>query len=204
MTLPAQTVSYPRADFVASAGAVNARTFLAELKAAALPALSVAVNVTDAIVAYSAVLDPSQESTAASVVTTHSGTAFASTIQRVVAEPAASDDSGSEVVRLTLDTGPLPAGDYVLSWYLELATTTTTGTTEARGLLYATKNAGARTERGQANRERASWFPMSGSMPAVIVDGDRYVFELAYQRIGDSGNAARVQRARLSWVGKAT
>lgn len=201
MTAPLQTLAYSRAAFTTSGGIVNARSLFVELLNAGLPALGATPDPTQVLVQYSAVLDGAQEADAAAVVAAHDGLAFAPAIQRNTLEAQASDDSGNEVVRLFLDTGPLPAGDYVLSWYLEAATTADTGDSSVQAMLYASKNGSARVERGQANYTGDQWGPpFSGTVPATVQDGDRYRFELCFRRLGLAGNAARVQRARLGWV----
>jgi hypothetical protein len=80
---------------------------------------------------------------------------------------------------------------------MELAATSFTGLSACRGFLYVRKNGGSRAERGQKTVKDTNPDPMSGNVDQTVADGDRFVLELAYQRVGDAGNAARVQRARL-------
>lgn len=114
-----------------------------------------------------------------------------------VSESESSDDSGVPIVKVHLDDiMPMP-GDYTLYWYMEIMTTTTTGSSGARGILNVTKN-GSKVERARHHNSENQERNMSGAFPFTVTAGEVYSFELTFERIGASGNAARAQRARLA------
>jgi len=193
------TLTYPLTDFTTSSGVVNKAVLQQEMVDAGLSATHVATTDTECIITFSVLLDQADVLNADSVVAAHAGTGFGSTIQREIDESEDSDDTGAEVVKVTLNTGVMPAGNYSLDWYMELALTTSTGGSGSRGYLYVTKNGGTRTERARMVSGDNQWRNMSGGIPQVVNDGDQYVFELAFERIGSSGNAARARRARIGW-----
>ena len=58
----------------------------------------------------------------------------------------------------------------------------------------------ADVERAESNNDLDQWLAMGGSIPLAINDGDTYGLTFNYKRIGASGNAAKIRRARLSFV----
>lgn len=196
-------LTIPLTDFTSLGGnSVNANILKQEFEDAGLTVTVQGVSVSASVVNAQFAGDPTSGDLSAidAVIAAHTGGDFAATLQRAISEAADSDDTGDEIEKVSLDTGALPAGIYLLGWYLELATTTTTGTSGARGRLQVTKNGGTQTERAQSNAENDQWDPMSGSLSEEVVDGDSYEFALTFERIGVSGNAARAQRGRLTWT----
>lgn len=134
------------------------------------------------------------------VVAAHQGDDFTTFPAKVTVEAESSDDSGSEIVKASL-TGILPSpGTYILMWYMEIGVTTTTGSTGVRGKLNVTKNSGSKIERAISHGGESQYKDMSGTFPFIAEAGDTYDFELTYERIGTSGNAAKAQRARIAVV----
>lgn len=134
------------------------------------------------------------------IVDNHLGTDFTVFPQKDVSEGESSDDSGNEVVKVALQN-LLPAqGTYLLMWYQEISTTTTTGNSGARGILKVKKNS-VITERGLTHNGEHLYRNMSGSFIFTINPedvGGIYSFALYYRRIGVSGNAAKSQRGRIA------
>lgn len=196
-------LSYPLSDFTTSGGVVNAVVLKQELGDAELSVTVQSVSASDTVANLFFTGDPSDADVAAidAVVAAHAGTGFSPTLQKEVLLAEDSDDSGDEKVRLTLDTGVQPAGTYLISWRMELAVTEATGSHACRGHLNVRKNGtGGFTEQAQNNWGEAVWSGFTGALALELVDGDRYEFQLSYERIGAVGNAARVQRARMTWV----
>jgi hypothetical protein len=195
-------LSYPLTDFVASGGVVNIDLLQQTLKDATLTVTVQGASKSTAVVNIMLVGDPSAAdlTTIDGIVATHTGAAFSPTLQRVVVDAEASSDTGTEDVRATLSTGPLPKGTYSLTWYCELSLTSASTTAGVRGLMYYTRSGAARTELSQTNVGVSYWVPLAGGVSEDVVDGGSYVFELAYLRFGAAGNAARIRRARISWV----
>jgi len=108
-----------------------------------------------------------------------------------------SDDTGDEVVKVSLFTGILAEGSYNISWHMEHATTIITGTTGSRAALYARKNSRDFIEYSQDANGENQFKLFSSSVILSANPGDSYEFELRHERIGASGNASRAQRARL-------
>lgn len=129
-----------------------------------------------------------------SVVAAHEGAVFSSSWQSASDESETSDDSGSIVDKATLDTGYLPAGSYLLTWYMEMATTNSVG--GIRAALRAAKSGNSLSLRAEHNTQLNDWQSMSGSLLFNVKDGDRYDLRLSYIRTGSS-DPARVQRARI-------
>lgn len=140
------------------------------------------------------------ESALDAVVAAHQGDDFTTMPAKVTVEAESSDDSGSETVKASLP-GVLPSpGTYLLMWYMEIGVTTTTGSTGVRGKLNVTKNGGSAIERAISHGGESQYSDMSGTFPFTAEAGDTYDFELTYERIGTSGNAAKAQRARIAVV----
>jgi hypothetical protein len=192
------TLTYPRSD--TPNDRVNKDILNQELSEASLSVsvLGISISGTDIRIDLSGNASVDDETAINSVIAAHQGSDFSTTTQSSFSEAASSDDTNGIIEKTALSTGLLPAGTYLMSWYMELATTTTTGTTGARGFLNVSKNGAAAVERAQSNNDLNQWVPMSGSLPVTVVDGDSYSMSLSFQRIGIVGNAARAQRARLT------
>lgn len=130
-----------------------------------------------------------------SVIAAHEGADFSSDSQFAKSETESTSDTGSVVDKLTLDSGAMPAGEYMVQWYMEVACTTDGG--EVTGAFRASKNGSALNILGQQSSNNSYWTSMSGSYLFTLVDGDTVDARLSYQRSGTSGNAAKVQRARI-------
>lgn len=191
--------TYPKSQTVT--GNVNNDILRQELEDAGLsvPLNTVYQEGTDVIILLDGNATAADETAASGVVSAHTGEAFAQPPLTAFSEPEVSDDTGSEVEKVSLSTGPLQKGTYIVGWGLELATTTTTGTTVARGSLYVDKNAAGEVERSQHNVDIELWDSgMSGSLAFLAVAGDSYVFSLRFRRVGAASNAARAQRGRIT------
>jgi len=143
-------------------------------------------------------ISPAEEAQLDALVAAHQGEAFSTLPQKAFSEVEVSDDTGNEIQKVAIDTGPLPSGTYLVGWYQELAVTTTTGSTGSRGRFNVTKNGGPKIERAQQNADTDQWTPMSGSLSLEVEDGETYNFQITFERIGTNLNAARAQRGRIT------
>jgi hypothetical protein len=130
-------------------------------------------------------------------VVAHQGGSWASLPVTEVSESESSDDSGNEQTKLTLDTGLLPAGQYLLGWYCEIKTASEVTNTAAIAKLYVTKNGGAEVERGENVWPYPQYNDFGGGFPVTVTDGESYTMRLAYERLGASSNPVTIQRARM-------
>lgn len=195
-------LSYPIADFTngSFSGEVNDDILKQELITAGLPATSVSSSGTVTNMFFDGYLSPTDISTADTVVSNHTGSVFSPILIKETDLAEESDDTGNEITKLTLDTGPQQAGTYLIGWRMEMAITSTSTTTACRAHLNVQKNGGSVNEQAQDNWGETVWSGFSGSLAVDVEDGDQFEFSLTYERIGDSGNAARAQRARMTWV----
>jgi hypothetical protein len=130
-------------------------------------------------------------------VAAHTGGSFASLPVTEVSESESSDDSGDEQTKLTLDTGLLPAGKYLLGWYCEIKTTSDLANSGVVARLYADVNGGGETERGTKTWNLPAYNDFSGSFPIEVDAGEQYELRLAYERLGASSNEVFIRRARM-------
>lgn len=184
-------------------GTANANVLKQELEDASLsvPVNDVVVQGTTITITLSGNASDADETAVDAVIAAHDGAGFDAVPKTTFSEAEVSDDTGSEVEKVGLSVGPMEAGTYLLGWYMEMATTTNTGTSGAQGHMYVTKNGGSAIERGQHSVGENQWDSgMSGSVPFTVVDGESYSFSLTFERIGVAGNAARARRGRLTLV----
>jgi hypothetical protein len=130
-------------------------------------------------------------------VAAHVGGGYASPPITEILEAETSDDSGDEQTRLELDSGLLPAGNYLLGWYSEVKLNAVVTNTAVAVRLYVNKNGNGEVERGLCTWPYPQYHDFAGSFPFVAADGDRYELRLAWERLGASSNPAFIQRARL-------
>jgi len=130
------------------------------------------------------------------LVTAHTGGAFSGSKQSAVAEAEDTNDTTTESVRVTLDAGKLPPGDYLVVWSCELCVTSVIASSGVQANFYVTKNGGSRSEQGQAGTDVNVYDTRAASAILTVLAGDSYKFELGYKRIG-AANTAKMQRARI-------
>lgn len=193
---------YPLTDFVASAGTINTLVLKQELINAGLSVTvgGVSPNSTTCTIVLLGTPTATDITKINAVVAAHTGTAFSPTLKTVYAEAVQSDDSGNEVVLATLTTGVMPAGVYLSSWYVELATASYSTTTGSCGRVKYNLSGSGDVEGAITTVGSPAFTSFSGALAVVMKDGDTYVNKLTLQRVGTSGNAAKAQRARMTWV----
>lgn len=132
------------------------------------------------------------------VIAAHQGDSFATIPIYVSSEAESNDDTGSEIQKLELVSGVLPAGSYVLGWHIEHRMTSVTSTSICKAFLTMAKNGAAEGEISQNHNDLIVNTNFGSAFPFQVLDGETYTFRLKYQRVGASGNAARCRRARMS------
>ena len=108
-------------------------------------------------------------------------------------EEGTASTTGSNVARVTLNTGSIPAGTYRLEWYAELTTNTTGQDVEAGVLFDDTLVADINIEL----KDSRSWVPFSGFYEAALGAGS-YTMVLGYG--SERENTAQIRRARLVFI----
>lgn len=154
---------------------------------------SVTFSGTNIVVLFGSLITSAEQAALDAVIAAHQGSAFSEPPLSTFAEAEVSDDSGTEQVLASIPSGPLRAGTYLISWYLEVAATTTSSSSGSQGRF---KLDG--TERGTTTNGNSQWTSMGGSVPLTVVDGQALDLQLSYERVGNAGNAARARRARLT------
>ena len=134
------------------------------------------------------------------VVEAHAGDDFVEVPLTEIAVSETSDDSGSEITKVTMTTGALPAGSYTIIWHMEHKVNTNTGNTASRATLYYSKNGDTPSQFLQNNVILDQWVEFGSSYPIDVNDGDSWLFTLRHQRIGTSGNASHCRRGRIALV----
>jgi len=130
-------------------------------------------------------------------VAAHVGGAFSPDVQKAIVEAEATNDTTTEVVRATLTTGKLPAGEYQIVWSAELAVASVVANTGCQANFYVTKNGGARNERGQGVADSPLYDTRSAVGFLTIEAGDEFVFELAFKKVGGPAQTAKIQSAHI-------
>ena len=194
------TLTFPKSDTVNNK--VNSSILKQELDDARLSILveSVSLVGTSVKIGLTGTATTDDETKITAVISAHAGEDFASVPQVAADEALVSDDTGTVIQKLQLSTGALPAGTYLISWYMEIAITSETTGSYACGTLTVQTNSGVGVERAQHNNTEVAWKAMSGAISVTAVAGDDYVVALHYARTGLTGNAARAQRARINVV----
>jgi hypothetical protein len=130
-------------------------------------------------------------------VAAHVGGAYANIPITEISEGESSTDATTYQSKVTLDSGLLPAGQYLLGWYCEIKTQGTVSNTAVQAVLEVAKNGGAPVERGENTWPYPQYNDFSGSFPFTATDGESYEMTLLYKRLGASSNPAYIKRARL-------
>jgi len=202
MATTAVTRTIPKSDFVATtpSGTPNLAIFAQEVadEGLSVDPTSVYTSGSDVVLAWDDLPVAADFSSIATLAAAHEGGDFASSEQQELVEAEDDDDTGDPVVRATLDTGLLPAGDYLLSWYAEGKVNAVIAGTGMRIRLYITKNGGSRAERGEFNNDLNGYNPFSGTvMLNGVKAGETYEVELEYEKLGATSNPAYIQRCRI-------
>jgi hypothetical protein len=163
----------------------------------AISEVAVATQGTDVYLTFDGLLEAADETTLDGVIAAHQGEDFSLLPETEFSETESTDDSGAEQTKLTLSSGPLPEGSYILSWYCEIKTAGEVAGTAAQARLFVDKNGGGEVERGEKSWQYPQYNQFSGSMPFSAKAGDTYDLRIAYERIGGTSNPVSIQRARL-------
>ena len=193
-------LQYPLSDFVESGGVVSPVILKQELTDAGLSVTVNSVSVSDTVVNmfFFGMVLAADVTLVDAVVAAHTGDTFQPKYQREVSEVELTNDTTTDVEKVSMDTGALEAGNYVVSWYAELCVTSVVAGTGASGGLNATKNGGSIVEVGRSVNDLSVYTSLSGSYTLLDVkDGEHYAFALVFKRLGASSNPAKMRRARI-------
>lgn len=113
-------------------------------------------------------------------------------------ETAVTDDTGSEIEAVTLNTGPLHAGKHMVHWSAEIASTDTTGTPGAKMRCSLQREGQTEYSKGESTNDTPAWRHVAVPFMFHASEGQRFTLRIYYQRTGSSGNAAKLRRARIA------
>ena len=195
--------TYPKSDFVA-ASFINVFILKQEIEDAGISStvISVVEIGTDIKIRLEGNAPSSEDSILDAVVAAHTGGTFAPDFQRSEQNPqqdTAADNN--EVTMVTLNSGPLRAGQYIVEWYGEhkLSNNTPGGATKLYA--YIGRDGSALSIRGADSKPaHYDWGQVFGKLYfGNIKDGETLDVELRLQRQGGSltTEVANGQRMRI-------
>jgi hypothetical protein len=193
------TRAYAKSEFTAASGNPNVDIFAEEVAEASLSLQPYAVHASggDIVLEWSDLPVAADFTAIDALVAAHTGGVFASEKQSAIAEGEDTNATTTESIRVSLDAGQLPPGDYLLSWSCELGLVADTNNAGAQANFYVIKNGGSAVERGQATVGESSIYDTRGSVAVLTVKaGESYSFELRYRRIGAT-STAKIRSARV-------
>lgn len=192
-------LSYPLADFVASGGVVNPVVLQQEMVDAGLSVEVNSVSVSDTLanLFFLGMILAADVLLVDAVVAAHTGSAFQPRHQKATSEAASSQDTTTDTEKVSLSTGVLAAGSYVVSWYAEISVTSVVANTGVSAGFVATKNGGADVEAGRSVNDLTVYCSFSGSYQFDVLDGEHFTFTVVFKRLGASSNPAKIRRARI-------
>jgi len=173
--------------------AVNTDVLTAEIEGSSITTALVGISVLndDVDITFVDALSGADKTTLDGIVAAHQGVAFSDTVQRVFSEAESTTTDTSYQEKLTLSTGPLPEGDYLISWYCEIGVDTLLG---GSGVFAQVTYNG--TERGFTSSSSDFYRSFSGSAIVQLSAGDSPTIAINWRRVGAS-NTAKIRRARL-------
>jgi hypothetical protein len=191
--------TYPFTDF--PNGKVNTAILAAEI-AASSPAISqpcsgVSVSGTSCTAVFPELLVAADITQLDALVAAHQGADFQSAFQRAMSEAEATNDTTSDVDKVTLATGALPSGYYDVTWYAEVCASSSVANTGASVGFMAAKNGGATTEIGRTANDLTTYISFAGGYSAQLAAGESLTLAIVFKRLGASSNPAKVRRARI-------
>lgn len=190
------TLEYESSQFVAANGQPNAEILKAEIETAGHAPTSVAKVTDSVVITFAGVIAAAVVTAVDALVAAHLGAAFNNSSQTSIQEATVNDDTGGEVVRNTITSGPLPKGTYLVGWYTEVALTNAGAGSGVTARLNVGLNGGALAERGQFVNDTNSFRHFSGSSAINVQAGGSLALQVTYQRTG-APNPARIRRSRL-------
>lgn len=199
MAVTTKTVlTYPLADFVIGNG-VNAPVLLQELTDDATitnTAESVSQSGTNVVCTFDGLLTSAMVTAADAVVANHDGVDLESPDQDENDETEDTDSSDTYQTKVTLTSGPLPAGTYRISWSAELWVTTEGAGNKAQGrvrLMSAQFPSLTTISEGSKNQDAPDTWASGASIQ--VVNGENITLQLQYR--SQNGATAHCSAARL-------
>lgn len=173
--------------------AVNEDVLTAEIEASSItqPLVGISVAGDDVTITFADALSAGEKTTLDTIVANHQGVPFAETVQRAFSEGEDTTTDTSYQEKLSLATGPLPQGDYLVAWYAEVSVDTLIGGTGIFGQV--TYNG---TERGFTSTDSDFYKSFSGQAIVQVTAGDSPTIAINYRRVGGL-NTVKIRRARL-------
>lgn len=171
-----EQIRLPTSAFSTSGGAVNEPVLRREIADAGLSvelrqAIVGCVNLV--IFEFDGVPSNQDSSDLMAVVAAHAGAPFQPTKQRFSSAEVVQTPSESRVAALEADTGILPAGCFVLTWYAEVRVTGASSGSFGRATLESSLNDQPLEVLAETSGVDEEWRSFSGSLPVSIRDGDK-------------------------------
>lgn len=139
------------------------------------------------------------ETIVAGVVAAHEGDEFVETPLEESNNGTIATTDGSDTEVLSLETGPLPDGKYLVSWGVEYGMTLVSPVAEARIYFKTQKNSDAAVTRFQSAAYTNKWHHFGGSDMLTINNGNSYTLSLSI--IADNtSNPAEARKRRIAIV----
>lgn len=173
--------------------AINEDVLTAEIQGSSIstPLVGISVSGDDVDIIFQDALSAGDKTTLDGLVAAHQGVPFSDTVQRAFSEGESQTTSTDYQEKLSLSTGPLPQGDYLVSWYCEIGVDTLLG---GSGVFAQVTYNG--TERGFTSSDSDFYRSFSGSAIVQLSAGDSPTIAINWRRVGAS-NTAEIRRARL-------
>jgi hypothetical protein len=189
--------NYPLADFPNQK--CNTAILAQEIKddPAVLVEPSVQQSGTTVALQFAALITAAEVVALDALVAAHQGEDFAAPVQAVAAEAAVSTGA-TKLTLITLTSGPLTAGTYLVGWYAESKLAAAAADTGARLSLDYSINGGAVGEAAGNTSNIIDWESFAGSYPLTLKDGESVNALLAVQRVGVGAVNADARRARIT------
>lgn len=190
------TFLYPDSDFTSLGGnPINPAILKQEIvdSSVSIPVASVVGIGTNVRIDLTGNATAADKTELDSVVANHAGGDFAVFPQNEADETETNEgDTGVETTKVSLNTGLMPAGTYLVTWFMEVKLNSDGGS--SAGVVARLKVGG--TQRGQTSTEKAQYVCFSGTKRLTVEDGQQFNIALTYQRLG-AGYTAYAQNASI-------
>lgn len=174
--------------------AIQPDVLTAEIEASSITTALVGITIVndDVDITFVDALSPTDKNTLDLVVANHQGEDLAPPVQRVNSEGESTNSTTTYEEKVSLDSGPLAEGDYLITWYCEISTDTfVSGSGVFAQLVYNG------VERGFSSTSQDIYLSFSGSATVFANTGETPTLALNFRRVGAS-NTAKIRRARMS------
>lgn len=174
--------------------AVDLTVFQLEIEASSITATveGVTINGDDVTIDFDTDLTVDEETTLDGVVAAHQGTGLVEGVQRAQANAEQTNATTTNATAVELQSGPLKAGDYLVSWYCEISMESDI---DGSGIFCQVLWNGV--ERAFDSTAQSNYTSFSGAVVVPSNDLDAPALDIVFRRVG-AANTARIRRCRVS------